>query len=240
MPPVLEEVQETLEQYALPSPRRGAGSEWDCCRLVFPKLQELARQMKPQSRQVSQVGPESRTPGSLPPVALHTVTLPSQLVSVPFRKVSPQVSSLLSPVLKAREQAHPHPDIVLQHLLPSLCSHTGRQMGDIASGLGTVRSCGCLLQGQRPTEAPEGEKRLCMHISEHGCAVACWVHVRERYGLHVCVSHICEPPKATSWFVCGADQVLCTQEQCLLALPLSIHMLIGTHRPLGVLSTSPH
>lgn len=61
-------------------------------------------------------------------------------------------------------------------------------MGDIASGLGAVRPCGCLLQGQRPTEAPDGEKRLCMHISEHGCAVACWVHMCEHYGLHIMVS----------------------------------------------------
>lgn len=38
-----------------------------------------------------------------------------------------------------------------------------------------------------------------MHISEHGCAVACWVHVYELYELHVGVSHICEPPKVTSW-----------------------------------------
>lgn len=40
MPPVLEEGAETLEQYALPNPRLGAGSERDCCLLVFPKLQE--------------------------------------------------------------------------------------------------------------------------------------------------------------------------------------------------------
>lgn len=44
MPPVLEEGAETLEQYALPNPRLGAGSERDCCLLVFPKLQEPMRQ----------------------------------------------------------------------------------------------------------------------------------------------------------------------------------------------------
>lgn len=38
-----------------------------------------------------------------------------------------------------------------------------------------------------------------MHISVHECAVACWVHVCEHYELHVCVSHICGPPKTTSW-----------------------------------------
>lgn len=134
-------------------------------------------------------------------MAFHTVTLPSQLCECPLQgSESPGEQPRVSSSQGQRAGTSPDPDIVLQHLLPSLCSHTGRQMGDIASDLGAVRPCGCLLQGQRPTEAPDGEKRLCMHISEHGCAVACWVHMCEHYGLHIMVSVSHQrPPHGLLW-----------------------------------------